>query len=78
MPVSSEFFLTLVRSDFLSFSLSSAGHVGTPFRFCPVSMHIMGKSVKSSGTATNIVEKNPAVFFQGDSIVCMNTGYSGY
>jgi hypothetical protein len=46
VPVSSEFFLALMRRDLLAFSFFSAGHVGTPYTESPLSMHNYKKTVK--------------------------------
>ncbi len=48
VPVSSEFFLPLMRRDLLAFSFFSAGHVGTPYTESPLSMHKNKKAVKGA------------------------------
>ena len=49
VPVSSEFFLPLMRRDLLAFSFFSAGHVGTPYTESAIIMHRNEKIVKGYG-----------------------------
>ncbi|HNQ96777.1 MAG TPA: hypothetical protein PKH81_01685, partial [Treponemataceae bacterium] len=66
MPVSSEFFLPLMRGDFLAFSFFSAGHVGTPYRLSGRIMHVIGNQVKG--------RKNSLIC---DAIEASDPGYTG-